>query len=83
MRILLFRPLLLALLNCDQDPTTSVISESLTNTLLEKAILTKISTSCASAAQSLVDLITECEDRGSRALPAWWYNVYCEAFQTE
>lgn len=79
-RILLFRPLLLALLDCDQDPTRGLVGENLTNTILEKTILTKISTSCVTAAQSLVDLITDCEDQGSRALPAWWYNIFCNIF---
>ena len=76
-RILLFRPFLLALLSCGQDTLDKSFNKSLTETVLAKTFLTEISTSCVDAAQSLVKLIADCEDRGSSSLPAWWYNVFC------
>ena len=76
-RILLFRPFLLALLSCDQEALDKSSNKSLTETVLAKTFLTEISTSCVDAAQSLVKLIADCEDRGSSSLPAWWYNVFC------
>ena len=76
-RILLFRPFLLTLLSCDQNASDGSGNKSLTETVLAKTFLTEISTSCVDAAQSLVKLIADCEDRGSSSLPAWWYNVFC------
>lgn len=45
---------------------------------MQHSMAKKISRQCVLAAQDLTDLIYDNVATGDPALPAWWYNVFCE-----
>lgn len=79
-RILLFRPVLIHLIQESQHPTPAVAmgyhhSKDAPITLLEASLAVKCSVQCVVAAQEAIKLIDD--NLYSGAVPAWWYYIFC------
>ena len=70
-KILLFRPVLRALLSSRGDPATNLSSTESMNMALQHSMINQISRRCVLAAHDLLDLVYENMLAGDLALPAW------------
>lgn len=48
------------------------------NSIMQHAMVNQISRRCIMAAHELLDLVHDNRFTGGIALPAWWYEVFCE-----
>ena len=78
-RLFLFRPALLAVLDQDQSPFASSPNPEVGPgmSLLRRKILSTLADLCIQAAEDSVNLIHENSVTKMSALSAWWYNVFC------
>ncbi|KAA8911525.1 fungal-specific transcription factor domain-containing protein [Sphaerosporella brunnea] len=73
-RILLFRPILINLIQDSQIYTDHKCDRLHPTTLLESSLAIDCSIFCVQAAQKAIDLISGNLDSG--AVPAWWYYIF-------
>lgn len=81
-RIILLRPLLLVLFQGDQNDPDSVVKDDSIKSIMNRAMLNKVSELCIATAQNLVDFIMSRREEKVRAdvLPAWWYCIFCTIY---
>ncbi|KIW99851.1 uncharacterized protein Z518_10779 [Rhinocladiella mackenziei CBS 650.93] len=83
LRIFLFRPALLIVLDRDQDsfafgPDGETSSD---HSVLHQRMLRNLADLCVSAAEDLLDVIYSGRESEQSSLPAWWFNVFCQTYK--